>query len=77
MERLGLGAQYPGVVTPFVEFQGGVGGARVELFGRNDLALLYGLGLDVGAQWAVTSWMYLHAAIGWIRPRSQGRADPV
>jgi hypothetical protein len=68
MERLGLGAQYPGIVTPFIEFQGGVGGARVELFGRNDLALLYGLGLDAGAQWAVTRWMYLHAAIGWIRP---------
>lgn len=68
MERLGLGAQYPGVVTPFVEFQGGVGGARLEMFGRNDLALLYGLGLDAGAQWAVTRWMYLHAAIGWIRP---------
>lgn len=68
MERLGLGAQLPGVVTPFIEFQGGVGGARVELFGRNDLALLYALGLDAGAQWAVTKWMYLHAAIGWIRP---------
>ncbi len=68
MERLGLGMQYPGVVTPFFEFQGGVGGARVELFGRNDLALLYALGVDAGAQWAVTRWMYLHAAIGWIRP---------
>jgi hypothetical protein len=68
MERLGLGAQLPGVVTPFIEFQGGIGGARVELFGRNDLAMLYALGLDVGAQWAVTRWMYVHAAIGWIRP---------
>ena len=59
------GTEHPG--QPFLKFQGGVGGASVELFGRNDLALLYGLGLDAGAQWAVTRWMYLHAAIGWIR----------
>ncbi|MBK6918118.1 MAG: hypothetical protein IPH07_12015 [Deltaproteobacteria bacterium] len=68
MERLGLGMQYPHVVTPFLEFQAGVGGARVELFGRNDIALLYTLGLDLGAQFAVAKWLYLHAALGWIRP---------
>jgi len=77
MERLGLGMQYPHVVTPFVEFQGGVGAARVELFGRNDIALLYGLGLDVGAQWAVGRWLFVHAAVGWIRPTFvwQGRTS--
>jgi hypothetical protein len=68
LERIGLGIQYPHFVTPLVEFQGGVGGARVELFHRNDLAFLYTLGVDAGAQWAVTKWMYLHAVIGWIRP---------
>jgi hypothetical protein len=68
MERLGLGMQYPHVVTPFLEFQGGVGGARIELFGRNDIALMYGLGLDAGAQWAVGRWLFIHAAVGWIRP---------
>ncbi len=68
MQRLGLGMQYPGFVTPLLEFQGGVGAARVELFDRNDLALVYTLGLDGGVQWAVTRWMFLHAAIGWIRP---------
>ncbi len=68
MERLGLGMQYPHFVTPFLEFQGGVGGARVELFGRNDIALLYTLGLDAGAQWAVGRVLFLHAAVGWIRP---------
>ena len=68
LERLGIGVQYPHFVTPLVEFQAGVGGARVELFQRNDLAFLYTLGLDAGAQWAVTKWMYLHAVIGWIRP---------
>lgn len=68
MERLGLGMQYPHVVTPFLEFQGGAGGARVELFGRNDLALVYALGLDGGAQWSLGGRMFLHAAIGWIRP---------
>lgn len=68
MQRLGLGMQYPGFVTPLIEFQGGVGAARVELFERNDLALVYTLGLDGGVQWAVTRWMYVHAALGWIRP---------
>lgn len=68
MERLGLGMQYPHVVTPFVEFQGGAGGARVELFGRNDIALFYAIGLDGGAQWSLGGRMFLHAAIGWIRP---------
>ncbi len=68
MERLGLGMQYPHVVTPMLEFQGGIGGARVELFGRNDLALLYTLGLDLGAQFAVAPWMWVHASLGWIRP---------
>lgn len=68
MERLGLGMQYPHVVTPFLEFQGGAGGARVELFGRNDIALLYALGLDGGAQWSLGGHMFVHAAIGWIRP---------
>jgi hypothetical protein len=51
-----------------VEFQAGVGGARVELFQRNDVAFLYTLGLDAGAQFAVTKWMYIHAVVGWIRP---------
>jgi hypothetical protein len=68
LERVGLGMQYPHFVTPLVEFQAGVGGARVELFQRNDLAFLYTLGVDAGAQWAVTKWMYLHAVVGWIRP---------
>jgi len=68
LERVGLGMQYPHFVTPLVEFQAGVGGARVELFQRNDLAFLYTFGVDAGAQWAVTRWMYLHAVIGWIRP---------
>lgn len=68
MERLGLGMQYPHVVTPFLEFQGGAGGARVELFGRNDIALVYALGLDAGAQWSLGGRMFLHAALGWIRP---------
>ncbi|HET6582015.1 MAG TPA: hypothetical protein VFG69_01185 [Nannocystaceae bacterium] len=68
MERLGLGVQYPHFVTPLVEFQGGVGGARVELFQRNDLAFLYTLGVDAGVQIAITKWMYLHTVVGWIRP---------
>ena len=68
LERLGLGLQYPHFVTPLLEFQAGIGGARVELFQRNDLAFLYTFGVDAGAQWAVTRWMYLHAVIGWIRP---------
>jgi hypothetical protein len=68
LERVGLGMQYPHFVTPLVEFQAGVGGARVELFQRNDVAFLYTLGLDAGAQFAVTKWMYIHAVVGWIRP---------
>ncbi len=68
LERIGLGVQYPHFVTPLVEFQAGVGGARVELFQRNDLAFLYTLGVDAGAQFAVAKWMYLHAVVGWIRP---------
>jgi hypothetical protein len=68
LERVGLGVQYPHFVTPLVEFQAGVGGARVELFQRNDVAFLYTLGLDAGAQFAVTKWMYIHAVVGWIRP---------
>lgn len=64
----GLGVQYPHWVTPFVEFQGGGGVARVEVFERNDLVFLYTLGVEAGAQWAVTRWLFLHAAIGWIRP---------
>lgn len=63
-----LGVQYPHWVTPFVEFYGGAGVARVELFERNDLAFVYKLGVDVGGQWAVTRWLFLHAAVGWIRP---------
>jgi len=64
----GLGVQYPHWVTPFVEFQGGAGLARVELFERNELVFLYTLGVEAGAQWAVARWLYLHAAVGWIRP---------
>lgn len=71
MQKAGLGAQAPGWITPFIEFQGGAGVARVELFDRNDLLLLWTLGLDAGAQWAVTKWMWVHAAIGWIRPTFQ------
>lgn len=71
----GLGLQYPHWVTPFVEFQGGGGVARVEVFERNDLVFVYTLGVEAGAQWAVTRWLYLHAAVGWIRPvmRNPGR----
>ena len=68
MEKVGLGVQYPHWVTPFVEFQGGMGAARVELFERNDLAMLYSLGVDGGGQWAVSEHLFLHAAVGWIRP---------
>ncbi len=68
VEKLGFGAQYPHWVTPFVEFQVGAGLGRVELFERNDLAFVYSLGLDLGAQWAVTKWLFLHAAVGWVRP---------
>lgn len=71
MQKAGLGAQYPGWLSPFVEFQGGAGMARVELFDRSDLLLLWTLGIDAGAQWAVTKWMWIHAAVGWIRPTFQ------
>ncbi len=71
MQKAGLGAQAPGWLTPFVEFQGGAGVARVELFDRNDLLLLWTVGLDAGAQWAVTKWMWIHASVGWIRPTFQ------
>ena len=68
VQKAGLGVQYPGWLTPFIEFQGGVGGARVELFDRNDLLLVYTLGIDAGAQWAATRWLFIHAAIGWLHP---------
>ncbi len=71
MQKAGLGVQYPHWLTPFVEFQGGAGVARVELFDRSDLVLLWTLGLDVGAQWAATRWMSIHASVGWIRPTFQ------
>lgn len=71
MQKAGLGVQAPGWLTPFVEFQGGAGVARIELFDRNDLLLLWTVGLDAGAQWAVTKWMWIHAAVGWIRPTFQ------
>jgi hypothetical protein len=70
-QKLGLGAQVPGFVTPFIEVIGGVGAARVELFERNDLVFTWSVGVDAGAQWAVTRWLYLHAAVGWIRPTLQ------
>ena len=77
LQKAGLGAQYPHWVTPFVEFQAGIGGARVELFERNDLLLVYTLGIDAGAQWAVTRWLFVHAAIGWIRPVLRRPDGPV
>ncbi len=71
MQKAGLGGQMPGWITPFVEFQGGAGVARVELFDSNDLLLLWTVGVDAGAQWAVTRWMRIHASVGWIRPTFQ------
>lgn len=68
LQKAGLGLQYPYWVTPFVEFQGGAGVSRVELFERNDLVFVYTLGLDAGAQWAITPWLFLHGAVGWLRP---------
>jgi hypothetical protein len=68
VQKGALGLQYPGYVSPYVAFQGGAGFARVEVFDRNDLVFLYTLGLDVGAQWAVTKWLFLHAAVGWLHP---------
>lgn len=68
MEKAGLGVQYPHWVSPFLEFQGGAGMARIELFDRSDIVFVYALGLDAGARWAVTRWMSLGASIGWLRP---------
>ena len=68
IEKLGLGIQYPHWVSPFLEFQVGIGAARVELFERNDLAMVNTLGVDGGAQWAVAKHLFLLAAVGWIRP---------
>lgn len=68
LQKLGLGAQYPHWVTPFIELQGGIGVARLEVFERNDLGLVWTVGIDVGAQWAVTRWFSIHAAVGWIHP---------
>jgi hypothetical protein len=68
VQKAGLGVQYPGWLTPFLAFQGGVGGARVELFDRNDLLFVYTLGIDAGAQWAATRWLFVHVALGWIHP---------
>lgn len=68
MQKLGLGVQYPHWVTPFVEFQGGAGVGRVEMYQRNDLGLFWSMGLDVGAQWSVARRLRLMAAAGWIRP---------
>lgn len=68
MQKVGVGAQYPHWVSPYVEFQGGIGGARIELFERNDLALVYSLGLDGGVQIAVARHFFLMASVGWIRP---------
>ncbi len=68
MEKLGLGLQYPHWVSPFIEFQTGIGAARVELFERNDLAIVTSVGIDVGAQWAMAKHFFLLAAVGWIRP---------
>jgi hypothetical protein len=33
--------------------------------------LLWTVGVDTGAQWAVTRWMRIHASVGWIRPTFQ------
>lgn len=68
LQKVGLGVQYPHWVSPFVEFQGGIGAARIELFERNDLALMYTLGVDGGVQIAVARHFFLMAAVGWIRP---------
>lgn len=68
VQKAGLGFQYPHYVTPFAEFQGGIGGARMEVFDRNDLIMLYTLGVDVGFQWVIGRRVFIHAAVGWIRP---------
>ena len=36
---------------------------------RTSAAFVFGV--DAGAQWAVTRWMWVHAAVGWIRPTFQ------
>ena len=77
MQKVGVGAQYPHWLTPLVEFQAGIGAARIEMFERNDLALLYSLGVDGGAQWAVTKRIYLMALVGWIRPHFAVSGDLV
>lgn len=68
MEKVGLGVQYPHWVTPFLEFQGGAGVGRVEMYQRNDLGIFWSMGLDLGAQWSVARRLRLMAAAGWIRP---------
>jgi hypothetical protein len=68
MEKIGLGMQIPGWLTPYFEFQGGAGVGRIELFDRNDLGIMMSTGLDVGVQWAVARSLFLSASVGWIRP---------
>lgn len=68
MQKVGLGIQYPHWVTPFLEFQGGGGVGRVEMYQRNDLGVYWSMGVDLGAQWSVARRLRLMAAAGWIRP---------
>ncbi|TPV94145.1 MAG: hypothetical protein B7733_16885 [Myxococcales bacterium FL481] len=75
MQKVGVGAQYPHWITPLIEFQAGMGAARIEVFERNDLAVLYSLGLDAGAQWAVTKRLYAIALVGWLRPHFARAGD--
>lgn len=75
VQKVGLGAQYPHWVSPFAEFQGGVGAARIELFERNDLALVYTMGVDAGVQIAVARHFFLNASVGWIRPYMKVKAQ--
>lgn len=77
MQKVGFGAQYPHWLTPLVEFQAGMGIARIEMFERNDLATMYSLGIDAGAQWAVTKRLYLVALVGWLRPHYANKGDVV
>ncbi|MEE9384231.1 MAG: hypothetical protein V3V08_12570 [Nannocystaceae bacterium] len=77
MQKVGLGVQYPNWLTPLAEFQAGIGAARVEIFERNDLARLHSFGVDVGAQWAVTRRIYVHASVGWLRPYFTVKTDVV
>lgn len=67
-QKVAVGLQYPHWVTPFAEFHGGIGFARVEVFERNEIMMLWSMGLDAGVQWRVTKWMALHAAVGWVHP---------